>query len=305
MNPAVVVGAKKRLWVPGGRGMLGTTLCARAAARGYDVVATGHDVDAADHAVVAAFVERHRPTHVINCAAWTAVDLAETERDAARRANAVLPGVVGAAAMAIGARVLHVSTDYVFDGAAPSPERPLREDDPTGPVSTYGATKLDGERAFADATAGRGLVVRTSWLYGPGGKNFVTTMLKLMAERDELRVVADQRGRPTSTTTLADALLRLLDVDAGGVVHVADEAGARGISWHDFATAIRAGAVARGLPVKAQVIHAIPSSAYPTPAKRPAWSVLDTTRYEQLTGDALPPWQQTLGSYLDVVAAPR
>jgi dTDP-4-dehydrorhamnose reductase len=279
--------------------MLGTTLCKRAAAAGFDVLATGHDVDAADRDVVSAFVALHRPTDVINCAAWTAVDLAETERDAAHRGNAVLPGVVGAAATAIGARVLHVSTDYVFDGAAPVPERALREDDDTGPVSVYGTTKLDGERAFADATAGAGLVVRTSWLYGPGGKNFVTTMLKLMAERDELKVVADQRGRPTSTSTLTDALLRLLDIDDGGIVHVADEAGARGISWHDFAVAIRAGAIARGLLVKAHTIHAIPTSAYPTPAKRPAWSVLDTTRYTRLTGTSLPSWEQTLGGYLD------
>jgi dTDP-4-dehydrorhamnose reductase len=293
---------KKVLWVPGGRGMLGTTLCARAQARGYEVVATGREVDGADAAVVDAFVRECRPTHVIVCAAWTAVDLAETESAAAHRANAVLPGVIGGAARHVGARALHVSTDYVFDGAVPAPERALREDDPTGPVSVYGQTKLDGERAFLDATAGAGLVARTSWLYGPGGKNFVTTMLKLMAERDELKVVADQRGRPTSTSTLADALLRLLEVDAGGVAHVADEAGPRGISWHDFAVAIRAGALARGLPVKAQAIHAIPSSAYPTPAKRPAWSVLDTTRYTQLTGASLPSWEHTLGSYLDVVA---
>jgi dTDP-4-dehydrorhamnose reductase len=293
---------KKILWVPGGRGMLGTTLCARAQARGYEVVVTDREVDGADASVVDAFVRERRPTHVIVCAAWTAVDLAETEAASAHRANAVLPGVIGAAARRVGARALHVSTDYVFDGAVPSPERALREDDPTGPVSVYGQTKLDGERSFLDATAGKGLVARTSWLYGPGGKNFVTTMLKLMAERDELGVVADQRGRPTSTTTLADALMRLLDVDAGGIAHVADEAGPRGISWHEFAVAIRAGALARGLPVKTQAIHAILSSAYPTPAKRPAWSVLDTTRYTQLTDASLPSWEHTLASYLDVVA---
>jgi len=292
----------RTLWIPGGRGMLGTTLATQARARGWGVVATGRDVDASDPAVVAAFVDAHRPACIINCAAWTAVDLAESEAAAAARANEALPGVLGEAAARVGARALHVSTDYVFDGAAPEPERPLREDDPTGPVSVYGRTKLAGERAFLERTGGRGLVVRTSWLYGPGGKNFVTTMLKLMAERDELKVVADQRGRPTSTATLAAALLALADTDAGGVVHVADEAGPRGIAWHDFAVAIRAGALARGLPVKAHAIHAIPTSAYPTPAKRPAWSVLDTTRYTALTGAALPSWEQTLGAYLDVVA---
>jgi dTDP-4-dehydrorhamnose reductase len=291
-----------RLWIPGGRGMLGTQLAARAIARGHDVVATGREVDAADPAVVAAFVAQHRPTLVINCAAWTAVDLAETEQAAAHRANVILPAVVGAAAARVGARVLHVSTDYVFDGAPPAPERSLREDDPTGPVSVYGATKLEGERAFVQATAGLGAVVRTSWLYGPGGRNFVTTMLKLMADREELRVVADQRGRPTSTATLADALLRLIDADARGVFHVADDAGPRGISWHDFAVAIRAGALARGWPIKAHTIQAIPTSAWPTPAKRPAWSVLDTTRYTALTGHSLPAWEQTLGSYLDELA---
>ncbi len=293
----------RRLWIPGGRGMLGSLLARRAAAEGFIVLPTGRDVDAADHAVVDAFVAEHRPTHVINCAAWTAVDRAETEQAAAHRDNAILPGVVGAAAARIGAHALHVSTDYVFAGAAPEPERGLREDDPTEPVSVYGATKLAGERAFLDATEGRGLIVRTSWLYGPGGKNFVTTMLRLLAERDELAVVADQRGRPTATSTLAGALLCLLPVADGGIVHVADEAGPRGISWHDFATAIRAGALRRGFPVKAQTIRAIPTSAYPTPARRPAWSVFDTTRYTGLTGQTLPSWEHTLAAYLDEVIA--
>jgi dTDP-4-dehydrorhamnose reductase len=284
--------------------MLGTTLGALARADGWDVVATDREVDASDAAVVDDFVARHRPACIINCAAWTAVDLAETEQAAAAQANARLPGVLGAAAARIGARALHISTDYVFDGAVPDPERPLREDDPTGPVSVYGATKLGGERAFLEATAGAGLVVRTSWLYGPAGKNFVTTMLKLMAERDELKVVADQRGRPTATSTLATALLALAGTKAGGVVHVADEAGPRGISWHDFAVAIRDGARQRGLPIRAHTIHAIPTSAYPTPARRPAWSVLDTTRYTAVTGKALPSWSSTLAAYLDALATP-
>jgi dTDP-4-dehydrorhamnose reductase len=301
MNDTATTG-RLRLWIPGGRGMLGSMLTRLATAAGHEVWSTGRDVDVADEGAVEAFVERHHPTHIVNCAAFTAVDLAESEVAAAQRANTVAPRVLGHAAVGIGARIVHVSTDYVFGGRVPSPERSLLEDDDTGPVSVYGLTKLQGEQALLDETAGRGLVVRTSWLYGPGGKNFVTTILRLLAERDELAVVADQRGRPTSTSTLAESLLTLLPLDAQGVVHVADDAGPRGISWHDFASAIRTGALARGLPVKAQDIKPISTSAFPTKAQRPAWSVLDTARYTRMTGRTLPDWQTTLGRYLDDVA---
>lgn len=286
-----------RLWIPGGTGMLGARLAADAIAT-HEVVTTGHEHDIADAAAVARFLDERGPFDVVvNCAAFTAVDLAETERDAAMRVNAVGPAVLAQACAARGIRLVHVSTDYVFSGSG---DRPLREDDATGPTGAYGASKLAGEGPVVDAG---GLVVRTSWLYGPTHKNFVLTMLRLMADRELLRVVADQRGRPTSTATLSHGILKLIDAGAAGVVHVADETGPAGVSWHELAIAILDGARARGLPLKATTVEAIPTSAYPTPAQRPAWSVFDTARYTALTGEALPDWRTRLHETLDVVAS--
>ncbi len=287
---------KNTVWIPGGHGMLGSRLSALAAADVDVITTTRADVDVADRAAVLAFAQRRRPTLILNCTAYTAVDKAESEPALATAGNADAPAWLGEAARAVGARALHVSTDYVFDGSG---SRPLREDDATGPVSAYGRSKRQGEERFLDATSGQGLVVRTSWLYGPGGKNFVLTMLKLMAEREQLKVVADQRGRPTSTSTLAQRLWLLAALDATGIVHVADATGPQGISWHDFAVAIHAGASARGLPLQAKSIEAIATSAYPTPAVRPAWSVLDCSRCETLTGP-LPSWTTTLEAFLDL-----
>ncbi len=287
------------LWIPGGHGMLGSRLAADARAAGHDVVVSGREVDVADADAVAAFISVHHPQAIVNCAAYTTVDKAEQEPEQAQRLNAEAPGVVAAAAAVVGAKLVHVSTDYVFDGAGSAP---LSEDTPTSPVSVYGRSKRDGERAVFDAND-NAVVVRTSWLYAATHKNFVRTMLMLMADREHLRVVSDQRGRPTSTTTLSDAILRLVDVDARGVVHVADETGAEGISWHDFAVAIREDAAARGLPMKVQGVEAIATAAYPTPAARPAWSVFSTARYRELTGEALPPWRQSLGLVLDAIVA--
>ncbi len=283
-----------KIWIPGGRGMLGQALQRALTDTSHDVVISGSDVDVADTDAVNAYVDVHTPALIINCAAYTAVDKAEAEEATALRSNGDGPGVLGAAAARTGARALHVSTDYVFDGTSKQSWSP---DDKTAPLGAYGRTKLVGEQRFLEATNGKGLVVRTSWLFGYGGKNFVTTMLKLMSEREQLKVVGDQHGRPTSTQTLASTLLALgQGSDAGGITHVAD---AGPTTWHAFACAIRDGARERGHALKVQHIEAIPTSAYPTPAVRPAWSVLDTTRTEQLTGIILPPWMTTLGRYLD------
>jgi dTDP-4-dehydrorhamnose reductase len=278
--------------------MLGSRVAADADAS-FEVVVTGEEVDIVDPVAVAAWWRGSGPFDVVvNCAAYTAVDAAEANVDVATAVNAHGPRVLAAACATSGARLVHVSTDYVFDGSATTP---IDEGAPTNPLGVYGQSKLAGEQAVL-AHGGAALVVRTSWLYAPTHKNFVLTMLKLMAERDALRVVSDQRGRPTSTQTLSSALLRLIDVEASGVVHVADATGPHGISWHDFAGAIREGALARGLPVKASIVEPIQSSAYPTPAKRPAFSVLSTARYEALTGEVLPEWRARLAAVLDVVA---
>jgi len=276
--------------------MLGARLAADAAAT-HEVIATGRATDVADARAVAAAFDAHRPALVINCAAYTAVDLAESQPDEAARLNTSATRVLSEACATHRVPFVHLSTDYVFDGAG---TRPYREDDATTPQGVYARTKRDGELAALEHGA---LVVRTSWLYGPSHKNFVLTMLKLMSERDQLRVVNDQRGRPTSTATLSEALLALARAQATGVVHVADVvADPRGISWFDFACAIREGAVARGLPMKVAAVEPIPTSSYPTPAKRPAYSVLDTSRYTSLTGQTLKPWDARLADVLDIVA---
>jgi dTDP-4-dehydrorhamnose reductase len=277
--------------------MLGTQLASDAVVS-HEVLVTGEEVNIADLDAVSAWWRDHGPFDVVvNCAAYTAVDAAEGDVGAAFSANAEGPRVLARLCAEQGVPLVHLSTDYVFDGMSTTA---LSEDAPTNPLGVYGRSKLAGEQAVL-AHAGGALVVRTSWLYGPTHKNFVLTMLKLMAERDTLRVVADQRGRPTSTQTLSLALLRLIEVDARGLVHVADEAGPQGISWHDFAVAIWEHAIARGLAVKTQAIEAIATSAYPTAAKRPPFSVLSTARYEALTGEVLPSWQQRLAAVMDVV----
>ena len=278
--------------------MLGHELAAQARALGHDVVLTDSEVDVTDASVVNSFVDIVHPGVVINCAAFTAVDLAETHEAEATRVNGDAPGIIGAAAARKGMRALHISTDYVFDGSSKKIWTPV---DKPAPLSAYGRSKLKGEGRFLDATNGNGLVVRTSWLFGPVGKNFLLTMLKLMAEREQLRVVDDQHGRPTSTSTLAAALLALAATDAAGITHCAN---AGETTWHGFASAIFREAQARKLPLKVTTVEAIPTSAYPTPAVRPQWSVLDTTRTEQLLGRPLPPWQAALTGVFDDLPTP-
>lgn len=282
-----------KIWIPGGKGMLGTDVAAQARARGHDVVVTDRELDIADAAAVAAFVARERPTHLINCAAHTAVDACEAEEALAMRINAEGPARLGEAARNASPSVhaIQISTDYVFPGDA---TRPYVEDDATGPLSAYGRSKLAGERRFLDATNNQGAVVRTSWLYGVSGKSFPATMLKLFAERESLRVVNDQRGRPTFTRDLAQALVDVAERKLSGTWHFAN---AGEVTWHAFAEAIRERAVARGLPVKVRDIEPIPTSAYPTPAKRPAYSVLSTSKLEQALGWAPRPWQDALDEF--------
>ncbi len=232
----------------------------------------------------------------MNAAAYTAVDRAEAERDLAFAVNADAPGAIARACEAIGARLLTVSTDYVFDG---SKTGPYLEDDPVSPANAYGASKAAGE-ALVAAAGGRHVIVRTSWVFAPYGTNFARTMLRLGAERRELRVVDDQRGRPTYAPDLAAALIAVAARAAvadrpGGIVHAAN---AGETSWHGFARAVFDGARARGAPVPER-LHAIPTSEYPTPARRPANSTLGGERLAQDWGVALRPWTEALDDCLD------
>lgn len=244
-----------------------------------------------------ALVERVAPDIVVNAAAYTAVDRAESERDAAFRANAEAPAVLAGACAARGAQLVHYSTDYVFDGSG---TRPYREDDPTAPLGVYGSSKLAGEEAVRVSGA-RHMVFRTAWVYGAHGHNFMRTMLRLGAERDELRVVADQVGTPTPARLIARATAEALRSrsDVSGVWNLTATGSS---SWHGFAEAIFAGATARGLLARAPRVAQITTSEYPTPARRPAYSCLDVGRLQSDFGIALPEWEAALSDTLDEVA---
>ncbi|WP_408598175.1 dTDP-4-dehydrorhamnose reductase [Limnohabitans sp.] len=246
------------------------------------------------------------PTVVVNAAAYTAVDKAESDPETAHAVNAASVAVLGEVAQQCGAMVLHYSTDYVFDGSG---HRPWQEIDAPHPMSVYGQSKWAGERALAQACA-RHVVLRTSWVVGAHGGNFLKTMLRLAAERDSLRVVADQVGVPTSTALLAQVTVRIIQalqrVDAHdarwGTYHVA--AGGE-TTWHGYAQHVVAGALARGANLKAtpEAVHPITTAEYPLPAPRPLNSRLDTRKVQQTFGLALPDWQQGVDVILDQLFA--
>jgi len=274
-----------RVLVFGGTGMLGRAVAVEGRRRGAGVLALSHaQADITDAERVAYYLKAFAPEAVINCAAFTQVDACETERDWAQRVNCDAVGRLADAVVDAGARLVHVSTDYVFDGRA---EHPYRETDATGPCSVYGASKLAGER---EALAAGALVVRASWLFGPGGSNFAGTIVRLIAEgRTPLRVVDDQIGAPTYTPFLARALWDLAATGAQGVIHYRNR---EPVSWHGFATAIAA-AVRPGTEVLP-----VGTEAFPRPAPRPAFSVLDTGRFETLLGRPVEPWLAGLTDYL-------
>ena len=258
--------------------------------------------DLADPASLAAALDEAMPDVVVNAAAHTAVDRAEDEPALADRINHQAVGEIGRWAAAHGARVLHYSTDYVFDGSA---RRPYREDDPTAPLGAYGRSKLAGEEALRASGAAH-LVVRTAWVYAAHGHNFLHTMLRLARERDELRVVDDQVGAPTPAQWIAQASAAMLrtwqDGAAGagpGIVHLVASGQC---SWHGFAEAIVDGALARGLLSRRPAVIAVPSAQFPTRARRPAWSVLDTSRLRACFGLQLPDWREGLDAVLDAIA---
>jgi dTDP-4-dehydrorhamnose reductase len=254
------------------------------------------DFDAPD--ALPALVARIAPDVVVNAAAHTAVDRAENEAEVAFRANARAPQALAAACAEHDALLLHYSTDYVFDGRG---TRPYREDDATAPLGVYGASKRAGEQAVRDSGA-RHLIFRTAWVYAAHGSNFLRTMLRLAGERDELRVVADQVGAPTPAALIADVTARVLAQapSRSGTWHLT-ATGAT--SWHGFAEAIVAGAHARGLLARMPRVLPIATADYPTPAARPAYSVLDCSALQRDFGVELPDWRTGLATVLD--ALPR
>jgi dTDP-4-dehydrorhamnose reductase len=244
------------------------------------------DFDITDESATLAAVRAATPDAVVNCAAYTDVDGAEDNRDAAFAVNARGAGNVARAAAAVGASLLHVSTDYVFDGLK---GRPYVESDAPCPLGVYGESKLAGEREVI-AAGGRVLIVRTAWLYGRQGRNFVETILGLAARGGPLRVVDDQVGPPTSARDLSVIIAELIPVDATGVVHATNSGSC---SWHEFACEIVALAGIQGVEV-----CPVRSSEFPRPAARPAYSVLALDRLVSLTGWLPRPWKDALGEYI-------
>ncbi|HJS91181.1 MAG TPA: dTDP-4-dehydrorhamnose reductase [Steroidobacteraceae bacterium] len=236
-----------------------------------ELIACSHaDLDIGAGEAVRNLIGRHRPAVIINAAAYTAVDKAESEPEAARRSNTEGPRHLAVAARESGARLIHLSTDFVFDGTASVPYRP---DAPTHPLSVYGKSKRDGELAALEALPERSTIVRTAWVYAATGVNFLQTMLRLMRSQGSVRVIADQVGTPTAARSLAEALWQIAaNAEIRGIHHWTDAGVA---SWYDFAMAIAEEGAELGLVPRAVTVTPITTADYPTPARRPAYSVLD------------------------------
>lgn len=280
-----------RLLVTGKSGQVVSALIERGAVLGVDVIAVGRpEFDLADAEAGIAALAEAQPDVIVSAAAYTAVDKAESDQEAAQAINGTGPGVIAALAARLGVPVVHISTDYVFDGSNPAP---YVENDPTNPLGVYGKTKLAGEEAVAAATPNHA-ILRTAWVYSPFGNNFLKTMLRVGAERPELRVVVDQVGNPTSALDIADAVIAVArnlherpgDASLRGIFHVT---GSGDASWADFAIEIFAVSSELGGPV-ARVAR-ITTADYPTPARRPASSRLSTARLHQVHGVVMPAWQ--------------
>jgi dTDP-4-dehydrorhamnose reductase len=293
-----------RILVTGVSGQVGTALIARL--HNEDVIAASRSViDLAQPNTIGAVLERLSPSIVINAAAYTAVDQAEAERELATVINSIAPGIIARWTSANGVPLIHFSTDYVFDGHG---QTCWREDDATGPLSVYGRTKLDGEHAVR-AAGGTFLIVRTSWVYAATGKNFLRTIARLAREREQLRIVADQIGAPTSAALIAECIQKMLHenlesfhdhcAQSNGIVHLTASGET---SWHGFACTIVEGLRKRDVNLTVGKIIPIKTEDYPTPAKRPLNSRLDLTRLREVFEITPAHWLDALEPELDVLA---
>jgi dTDP-4-dehydrorhamnose reductase len=274
-----------KILLTGPTGQVGWELCSRLPALGEVVALDRAALDLSDPDAIRERVRELRPEVIVNAAAYTAVDRAESEPDLATAINATAPGVLAEEARCLDALFVHYSTDYVFDGTKATP---YVEDDSPNPLSVYGRTKLEGERAIR-ASGCRHLILRTSWVYAGRGHNFLLTMLRLGAERPELRVVGDQRGAPTWARDIAEASVKLLAQPVEGLFHLT---AAGETTWHGFASEIMR------LAGLAAVVQRIRSDEYPTAARRPANSVLDNGRLRAAAGVVMPAWEESLAKCL-------
>ncbi|MDR1444512.1 MAG: dTDP-4-dehydrorhamnose reductase [Treponema sp.] len=308
------------IWLIGCKGMLGTELSMLLEKQGVPFTGTDREIDITDPAALEAYTERPefrgRIGWIVNCAAYTAVDKAEGDVEACRGLNTTGPANIARTARKIGARLIHISTDYVFDGrgipagfSGGDPNfpalRPYREDDPTDPIGVYGLTKRDGEAAVLEHN-GDSYIVRTAWLYGRHGNNFVHTMLRLMNEQGSVKVVDDQRGSPTWAADLSQALVSLIAASGGagaevpgspapGVYHYTGEGA---VTWFGFAREIYAQGRRLGLITKDCEVRPCTSAEYPARVTRPAYSVLDKGKIKTALGLSIPPWEESLARYL-------
>ena len=289
-----------RILLTGSQGQLGWELRRSLAGLGEVLATDRRDLDLGDPAQAARFVRHHTPQVIVNAAAYTAVDRAESEAPLAHTVNALSPGAMAEQARKIGALMVHFSSNYVFDGQA---DRPYRESDPVAPLSVYGRTKAEGERRVRDSGA-RHLILRTAWIFGAHGHNFLGTVLRLAREQERLRMVADQIGSPSWSRSLAEASTALVSTLAGApaVAETLNLTAQGAVSWQGFASAIVQQAAPRGLcPLRP--VDPIASRDYPAPAKRPAYAVLDGSLLRARFGIQLPPWQASLECCLDAMTA--
>jgi dTDP-4-dehydrorhamnose reductase len=278
-----------KILVTGARGILGSDLCAELASCGHDVIETDVTsdkyLDITDAKSIRSILADEKPEWVVNCAAYTKVDACETDEETATLLNGTAPGYLAAECAACGIKLLHISTDYVFDGRK---EGPYNEDDPVNPINAYGRSKLKGELAVVSGMKNY-MIVRTQWLFGENGPNFVDTILKLARERGSIDVVNDQFGSPTYSSDLSKAIRLLIENDARGIFHVCN----RGkTSWFEFAKK------AVELCLIPASVNPVSTEGFPRPAKRPANSILSTKKFTRLTGRLMPPWQIALQEYL-------
>ena len=286
------------IWLTGSRGMLGTELSQLLEKAGLPYIGTDREVDITDPAALAGFASAQPFTWIINCAAYTAVDRAEDDAENCRLLNTEGAGNIARAARAISARLVHFSTDYVFNGKG---KRPYTEEDPTDPTGVYGLTKRDGEGRVLEANA-ETYIIRTAWMYGRHGSNFVRTMLKLMQERESVSVVNDQRGSPTWARDLAETVITLIRLaNSGstvpyGIYHFTNEGE---ITWFDFAREIYAQGRALGFLTKDCEVRPCTSTEFPAKVQRPAYSVLDKARIRTALGITIPAWDESLRKFLE------
>jgi dTDP-4-dehydrorhamnose reductase len=281
-----------KVWITGSKGMLGQDLCTLAE-YDFEIFESDREVDITDELAVSAFLSKNKPDLIINCAAYTAVDQAETETELNYKLNALGPEILGKCSAKANIGIIHISTDYVLSGSAPNP---LTEKAPINPINAYGKAKAEGEILLAKANPSY-WIVRTAWLYGIYGKNFVKAMLNLMRTKEQISVVNDQLGNPTWAYDLAAAILKIAKNPKNpGIYHFSNDGIA---SWHEFAKEIQKQALEKKLLEKTIPILPIASSEWKSLAKRPLWSALDKTKIKGNFEVQVPAWQHSLSKYLE------